>query len=310
MRRGDSMKYAVLLAALAIGTAAAETLAEGKRASVEMVSGGASHDFTGASMSTASSYLSAAAGVNIVIDPAVAERVIPSLRVHNMPLRDALNWITRLTGTAWVIKDGAIYVTSPETANARTAEMRIYDVRDITTTVTNFSAPEFIMTPGEQTGGMGVIMTLAAEDGGAATIEDIISAITKRLDMQAMPAASSQTAAAGSVSPAVPRDVWGVPLKKSIFRALAVPADELPAKTLLTHAEMAEAVRKAPEGAVKSYALRQDEHGCALMSKEGAAAKAENIRPGRYWLAASVPDERPTARTKRVLIYLAEEGVR
>jgi hypothetical protein len=56
------------------------------------------------------------AGVNIVTDPDCAEKLKTplSFRARGMTCRQVLDWAVRLSGTAWTLADGAIFVTSHE----------------------------------------------------------------------------------------------------------------------------------------------------------------------------------------------------
>jgi hypothetical protein len=56
------------------------------------------------------------AKVNIVFDPAVAEKLKTPItfKTRNMTCRQVLDWAVKLSGTAWVLADGAVFVTSQD----------------------------------------------------------------------------------------------------------------------------------------------------------------------------------------------------
>lgn len=97
------------------------------------------------------------AGLNIVIDrSAIAKgveagtvRTTVTLKVDNMKLRSALNWICRLAGLAWTLQDEAIFISTPDRIKRSDKKMRIYDIRDLTMQVQDFPGPNIELVPGE-----------------------------------------------------------------------------------------------------------------------------------------------------------------
>ncbi len=93
-----------------------------------------------------------AAGVNMVMDSrAIAQgiangtvRATVTLKVENMALKNALNWITRLSGLVWTLKDEAIFITTPDRAINSDHKLRIYDIRDQMAPIPDFPAPDSI----------------------------------------------------------------------------------------------------------------------------------------------------------------------
>lgn len=72
-------------------------------------------------------------------------RVRPTvtLKVDNMTLENALNWICRLSGLAWTIKDEAIFITTPDRLDrADENKLKIYDIRDLKNPIPDFPGPE------------------------------------------------------------------------------------------------------------------------------------------------------------------------
>ena len=102
-----------------------------------------------------------AAGVNIVTDSkAIAEGVrngtvktTITLRVDNMKLESALNWICRLSGLAWSLQDEAIFITTPDRIVSKTRKLKIYDIRDISMKVQDFPGPDLGLDAGSGSGG-------------------------------------------------------------------------------------------------------------------------------------------------------------
>jgi len=73
-------------------------------------------EFTQAPASEVLAFVAEYAGVNIITDPDCAEKLKTQLsfRAKGMTCRQVLDWATRLSGTAWIITNGAVYVTSRE----------------------------------------------------------------------------------------------------------------------------------------------------------------------------------------------------
>jgi len=97
-----------------------------------------------------------AAGVNVVADKAAIDRGVKegrvrktiTLRVDNMTLESALNWICRLSGLAWTIQDEAVFITTPDRIARKAEKMKIYDIRDIVLHVPDFPGPSIELNPG------------------------------------------------------------------------------------------------------------------------------------------------------------------
>ena len=50
-------------------------------------------------------------GQNLVIDPAIqGQQALINLKVQDMPVSDALSWLSRLAGAEWELRDNAIYI--------------------------------------------------------------------------------------------------------------------------------------------------------------------------------------------------------
>ena len=73
-------------------------------------------EFDRAPASAVISFVAEGAKVNIAIDPACTEKLKApvSFKSRGMTYRQVLDWATRLSGTAWVLADGAVFVTIQE----------------------------------------------------------------------------------------------------------------------------------------------------------------------------------------------------
>ena len=98
-----------------------------------------------------------AAKVNIVMDQkAIADgvkrgtvRTAITLKVDNMTLQSALNWICRLSGLAWTLEDEAIFITTPDRIVAQNQKLKIYDIRDLSIKIQDFPGPSIELAPGD-----------------------------------------------------------------------------------------------------------------------------------------------------------------
>ncbi len=124
-------------------------------------------EFVDTPLNEAIAFLQTLTRLTVILDPKAAEgggaSVPITLRVTNMELRLALKWILRLAGLDYTLKKEAIFISTPENL-AGEVDLKIYDIRDLTATVTPFPGPEIVV--GAQTGGgaMGVpSVTFAAE---------------------------------------------------------------------------------------------------------------------------------------------------
>jgi hypothetical protein len=255
----------------------------------------------GGTLSGTTANLSHAAGVNIIIDPEVADRVIPSLRVHNMPLRHALNWICRLTGTAWMLRDEAIFITTPEKAGTSSVDLKVYDVRDITTAVPDFAGPEFIIGA-DSAGGMAVSMTAdTVQASSVIPIEDLIQVIMGSVQTaggEGMPAPMAKA----STAPSAAMEVWGYKASGDSVKTITLTARSAPDKQTLTAAELAEFM--------KASGLEDKDKTRYVVQRSGpkGSVKADvllgDVQAEKYKLVASMPQK----DGKNLLIFVAEEA--
>ena len=129
--------------------------------------------------------------VTMIIDPKVLQAAPPpiNLRVPDMNLDVALDWILKLGELEYVLQDHAIYIGKPQTLQAP-LEMRIYDVSDLTQNIQDFPGPEFQITvAGDKSGGGGGGGggALAAFGGGNKTQPPTNATIQEMIKTRIMP---------------------------------------------------------------------------------------------------------------------------
>jgi hypothetical protein len=101
------------------------------------------------------SHLQTLTGLNIILHPELAEaNPAISLRVRNMRLGSALNWICRLADARYVLMDEAIYIVPKDKVLAR-ERVVVVDVRDLVAQVRDFPGPT--LTLGNDTEGQAMI---------------------------------------------------------------------------------------------------------------------------------------------------------
>jgi type II secretory pathway component GspD/PulD (secretin)/Flp pilus assembly protein TadD len=101
-------------------------------------------EFNDTPLEDAIAFLNQLTRVNIILDPkAVAEganKAPITLRVTDMEMETALRWILRLAELEYDLRNQAVFVTKKANLTGN-VEMQIYDVRDLTSTVTDFPGP-------------------------------------------------------------------------------------------------------------------------------------------------------------------------
>jgi len=98
-------------------------------------------DLEGASLHDAVEILRSSTGINIIVSPLVDEvhtsdELLVSLRVNDVTVGTALDWITRLLRLQWYTENGVVFVTVPGDA-PREPDRRIYSVHDLLNPLTN-----------------------------------------------------------------------------------------------------------------------------------------------------------------------------
>lgn len=96
-------------------------------------------DFVETPLQDVITFISQLAGVNIVLDPkAVADEPRNvTLRVNDMTLQSALNWVLQLVNLKFTLKDQAIFISKPDLIYGKPV-MRMYDVTDLTVDIKDF----------------------------------------------------------------------------------------------------------------------------------------------------------------------------
>jgi len=106
-----------------------------------------SFEFVDTPLADAVEFLRHLANVTMIIDPKVLAAQPPqiNLRVTDMNLDLALEWILKLAELEYALQDNAIFISKPQTLLPQ-VEMRIYDVSDLTQSIQDFPGPEFQIT--------------------------------------------------------------------------------------------------------------------------------------------------------------------
>jgi len=93
----------------------------------------------------------------MIIDPKIMQPTPPlpiNLRVSDMSLDMALEWILKLDDLEYVLQGRAIFISKP--SNLITAvELRVYDVSDLTQTIADYPGPDFQLQINQKGGGGG-----------------------------------------------------------------------------------------------------------------------------------------------------------
>jgi general secretion pathway protein D len=147
-------------------------------------------------------YLQGLTDVNIIPDPAAfaagaasAKQPI-TLRLSRTKLSLALKWILRMAKLDYTLKQGAIFISTPDKLTGE-LQQKIYDVRDLTNTITNFPGP-ILGLPAGQMGAAG-----GAAGGGAGGVGAVV---TPTVDVPITPPGSLQDMIKRVIQPAS----WGV----------------------------------------------------------------------------------------------------
>ena len=127
-------------------------------------------------------FLSSQSKISIIIDPKVAAEVGKnpiSLNVKDMPLDSALKWVLKLQELEYELRNQAVFITKKADVTAG-GELEIYDIRDLTTTVTDFPGPRIDLgTAAGAAGAADPFATPAAAAGLADT--DLASLIKEKI---------------------------------------------------------------------------------------------------------------------------------
>ena len=98
-----------------------------------------SFDFVETPLQDVVAFVSSLTDVTIVLDAEAIRDEAPmvTLRVSDMRLEAALNWVLKLVNLKYVLKDEAIFVSKPERIHEKPL-LRMYDVTDLTVDIKNF----------------------------------------------------------------------------------------------------------------------------------------------------------------------------
>jgi len=150
-------------------------------------------EFVDTPLEEAIGFLRSLANVTMIVDPrVVAGGAAPpiNLRVTDMSLDLALDWILKLADLQYALKDNAIFI-SKEQNLTESVELRIYDVSDLTQSVPDFPGPDLqLVTPGDQQGGGGAANPFAqAAPKATPTLTNIADMIRNRVRPESWDAA-------------------------------------------------------------------------------------------------------------------------
>lgn len=107
-------------------------------------------DFQDTDLADVVSFLQRVTNANMVLDPRVAAAAPPpvTLRVERMKLKFVLDFIMKITGLKYTLRNEAIYISN-EQGTRGDLFMKLYDVRDLTHAMASFPGPSLeIPDPG------------------------------------------------------------------------------------------------------------------------------------------------------------------
>jgi len=98
-----------------------------------------SFDFVETPLQDVIAFVSSLTDVTIVLDAEAIKDEAPTvtLRVNDMRLEAALNWVLKLVNLKYTLKDEAVFVSKPERIHDKPI-LRMYDVTDLTIDIKNF----------------------------------------------------------------------------------------------------------------------------------------------------------------------------
>jgi len=103
-----------------------------------------SFDFANTGLEEVIDFMQTLTDINMILDPAVFEEggnTEITLRVQDMQVSNAIQWIMRLTGLKYRLRDHAIFISTKERIQDK-PDLVIYDVRDLIGQVPNFPGPD------------------------------------------------------------------------------------------------------------------------------------------------------------------------
>ncbi len=135
-------------------------------------------EFVQAPLSEAINFLQSVSEVNMVLDPAAktgGERQI-TLRMNQATLSLALEWILKLAGLDYELRDNAVFISTSDNLRPE-VRMLIYDVQDLTLQIPDFPGPEMDL----QANAGNVPIFTPAPQAPATTTASIRDMITQRV---------------------------------------------------------------------------------------------------------------------------------
>lgn len=133
-------------------------------------------DFQDTDLADVVAFLQKVTNANIILDTRAAAAAPPpvTLKVERMKLRFVLDFVMKITGLKYILRDEAILISNAEGTRGDLF-MKIYDIRDLTHPMTSFPGPNLtIPAPGEQGSTLlPAIESTAAPEGADQFIEII-----------------------------------------------------------------------------------------------------------------------------------------
>ncbi len=122
-------------------------------------------------------FLQRITNVNIVLDPQVVAAAPPpvTLRVEAMKLRYVVDFIMKLTGLSYTLRDEALYITNAAGLRGDVF-MKLYDIRDLTHAMASFPGPDLDIP---EPGGVGSRLLPPIQPDTAPEINEFIEIIQK-----------------------------------------------------------------------------------------------------------------------------------
>ena len=140
-----------------------------------------SFDFVDTPLADVVAFLANLTGTNMVLDPAAVQGddVPVTLKVNDMRLGAALEWILKLANLTYALRDEVIFISTKERVSEQ-ALLRLYDVRDLLAAIPDYSGTGLPSIGDSAGGGGGGDDLFAGEDGGdgeSFTGEDLVEFI-------------------------------------------------------------------------------------------------------------------------------------
>ncbi|MBN8524229.1 MAG: hypothetical protein J0M02_02710 [Planctomycetes bacterium] len=132
-------------------------------------------DFQDTDLADVVSFLQRVTNANMVLDPRVLANAPPpvTLRVERMKLKFVLDFIMRITGLKYTLRNEAIYISN-EAGTRGDLFMKLYDVRDLTHAMASFPGPSLNIP---KPGGMGSTLLPPIEDPEPPQTDEFIEII-------------------------------------------------------------------------------------------------------------------------------------